>query len=316
MNKKIYLGVSFVLVTLLTATVVSQVHAVEPGVNFVPVSSCIQVGKDIKIRRTSGDSESTLTSACRDAGHGKRQYTLVCTSNKEYKVSWTECPVAPVPDTQSPTLSFSASALKETLTNNTYSYQVRVTASDDKSNIKGIFVTVKNPSNENFESFWIDGKNATATTESGFGQKSVYREVTRPGLQTGKEYLVSVTAYDMAGNARKSSTIKVYLAKQDTVSPTIDANVSFASTWDVGYKTKRFAPTVFANASDNVKVTKIVLYHNTSYLWEGYTAVKTCENSSGVKSCSHTFGPLTRGNFYAQAWDAAGNSVSSVRFAF
>lgn len=314
MNKKIawLSGIfSLAVVGLVTA---AQAVSVEPGSNKVSVYSCVQVGNDIKIRRSSSDSEYILTSTCRDAGHGKRQYSMKCNSNKEYQVSWKECPL--VADTQSPSLSFTASALKNTITNNTYSYRVNVTASDASSDIKGIQVVTKHANGTVADSFWVDNKNGLSASESGFGSKSVTRSITRTGLKLGEEYTVVITSYDTSGNVRTSSPFKVYLAPQDNVAPTIDANVSFASTWDVGYKTKRFVPTLVATANDNVKVTKIVLYHNTSYLWEGYAAVKTCENSSGVKTCSHVMGALTRGNFYAQAWDAAGNSVDSVRFAF
>lgn len=465
MNKKVALFSGIFVFAVGGLVTAAQAFMAEPSSNWVPVYSCTQVGNDIKIRRTSSGSEYVLTSTCRDAGHGKRQYTMACTSNKEYKVSWTACN-APVPqpqtpsyvlenisvsalstlntsgylksgnqfsgtvmatvpatwpnynvtlglknalpnassytyafawtdsegkngatvnealakqlvknvsfsyapnrnfsvtdsnrnktrtvlafarnndgvsrvpnmpvevddvialhvylepaaDVQSPSLSFSASALKETLTsNNTYSYRVRVTASDSKNNIKGIYVTAKNANGVVVDGFWVDDKNALSGSEVGFGSKSVYREITRPNFRVGEQYSVSVAAYDTAGNVRNSSVLKVQLDNPDTTAPTIDANVSFTSVWDIGYKSKHFVPTVFATAKDNSKVVKIVLYHNTTQLGEGYSAIKTCENSNGVSMCSHTFDTLQRGNFYAQAWDAAGNTVTSIKYAF
>lgn len=325
MNKKIaWLSGISVLATIGVVTT-AQAVSVESGSNKVSVYSCVQVGNDIKVRRVVSDSEYVLTSTCRDAGHGKRQYSMKCNSNKEYQVSWAACATSnsndvpeSVVDAQSPVLTISASALKDTFTNNMYSYRVTVSAVDSKSNIKGVWVAVRKTDGSLVQEWWLENKNGLSVSETGFGSKNVVKSVVKTGLKVGEHYKVYARAYDVKNNISSNVTAsgELYVASSDTVAPTIDANVSFASVWDVGYKSKRFVPTVSATASDNVKVTKIVLYHNTTSMGEGYNVVKTCENNNGLTNCSHTFGALQRGNFYAQAWDAAGNSVTSIKYAF
>ena len=466
MNKKIawLSGIS----ALAVIGIASMAHAVtvEPGTNKVSVYSCTQVGNDIKIRRSSSESEYVLTSTCRDAGHGMRQYSMSCNSNKEYKVSWTECGSIPQPqvpdyifeslkvsalgngtdmgylktgksywgmtyvtvpaswpaynvqlqtksnlpnankytyafgwadkngnpgvtvnenmvkqlvknvsfnsslnrnfsitdanrnktrtiigfarnndgvsrvpnmpvevddfivihaylepltDSAAPTVAVSTNIIANSvMSNGTYKYQVNVNATDADSNIKGIWVAVRLTDGTLVQEWWVDNKNALSGSETGFGSKNVVRSVGKTGLKVGEHYKVYARAYDVKGNvsANVTASTELYVANSDSVAPTIEANVTFASVWDIGYSSKRFVPTVSASAKDNVKVTKIVLYHNTTQLGEGYNVVKTCENSNGLTNCTHTFGALTRGNFYAQAWDASGNSVTSVKYAF
>ncbi len=66
----------------------NSVLAVESGTNVVSVSSCEQVGSDVRISRNNGP-KYMLTSSARNAGHGLRQYTLTCVSNTQYRVYWT-----------------------------------------------------------------------------------------------------------------------------------------------------------------------------------------------------------------------------------
>ena len=99
---------------LLSGLVLAGVFAVgyvvlaADGSNYVDVNSCTQVGKDIRINR--GGQNYTLTSSCRDAGHGYRDYQMTCVSNKQYKVEWTEgcTPVKPPTpkDTEAPKVIF------------------------------------------------------------------------------------------------------------------------------------------------------------------------------------------------------------------
>lgn len=466
MNKKIAWLSGISVLAVIGLVTAAQAVSVQPGSNKVSVYSCVQVGNDIKIRRSSNETEYTLTSTCRDAGHGKRQYTMSCTSNKEYKVSWKECGATPQPQTANyiiesmkvsalgngtnmgylksgnsywamtyvtvpanwpaynvelqtkgnlpnannytyafgwadkngnpgvtvdenmvkqlvknvsfssslnrnftvtdanrnktrtiigfarnndgisrvpnmpvevddfivihvylepvtqnvaPTVAVTSNVITGSiLSNGTYKYQVNVSASDADSNIKGIWVAVRLTDGTLVQEWWVDNKNGLSASEAGFGSKNVVRSVGKDGLQAGKHYKVYARAYDVQGNVSNIITApgELYAVNTDSVAPTIDATVTFTSMWDIGYKSKRFVPTISATAQDNVKVTKIVLYHNTTLLGEGYNVVKTCENNSGVNSCSHTFEPLQRGNFYAQAWDAAGNSVNSIKYAF
>ncbi len=62
--------------------------AVKTGSNLVNVTSCEQVGSDIRIKNFG--RTYTLTSTCRNAGHGNRQYVMSCTSPTSYRVSWAE----------------------------------------------------------------------------------------------------------------------------------------------------------------------------------------------------------------------------------
>ena len=102
MFKKI-LAVSVILTGVFA---VSYAVFASTGSNFVKVDSCEQVGKDIRISR--GGKSYVLTSTCRDAGHGFRDYKMTCVSRKEYKVEWTEnckpLPPPPPKDTVSPSL--------------------------------------------------------------------------------------------------------------------------------------------------------------------------------------------------------------------
>ena len=71
----------------LFAFVVGGVFAVSGAAkaesNTFTVTSCEQVGGDIRISRNNGP-KYVLTSSCRDAGHGKRQYKMSCVSSTKY----------------------------------------------------------------------------------------------------------------------------------------------------------------------------------------------------------------------------------------
>lgn len=94
-------GQNPVLVPVPTSTSTEPTTPVNPqtletGGNFVDVYSCKQVGKNIEIKRTANDAPTTLTSSCRDAGNGLREYTMSCGSNNRYYVSWKPCSGTPV----------------------------------------------------------------------------------------------------------------------------------------------------------------------------------------------------------------------------
>lgn len=284
--------------------------------NDVSVVSCEQVGSDIRIRRSASESSSVLTSACRDAGHGLRQYTVSCISNTKYRVSWTDCstPTPQTPtDTQGPSVSLSANAVANSINGSWYKYTVTVSAQDATSNIKGIEVIIKGPDNQVVQSWWIDGRNVASN--GSFGVKSVTRTVTRSWLQTNKQYTITAKAYDTAGNSTTSAVAAVYLSG-DTVAPTIGIDVTYNAQWYPGNKAKRMVPTLVARANDNQRVSKITIYYNNTGLGEGYSELRTCNVSGANVVCSHGFSDMTRGNFYAVAWDEAGNSVSSYKVAF
>ncbi len=87
--------------------VVPYVHAADT-VNYVNVTSCEEIVGGIRISRNNGP-KYILTSECRDAGHGMRNYTMSCVSRTQYKVSWTETNSCSNRDTVRPTASISTS---------------------------------------------------------------------------------------------------------------------------------------------------------------------------------------------------------------
>ena len=252
---------------------------------------------------------------------------MTCVSPTKYRVSWTDCSTptpqpqpapqpVPVPaDTQGPSIGLTAAAVGNTNNSTWYSYQLTVTAQDAVSNVKGIQVVVKNSNNQVVQSWWVDGRNAWNSYEGGFGTQSVTRTITRPGLQVGKTYTVTAQAYDVRGNSTMSGSVNLYVSG-DTVAPTISTDVTYSAQWYVGNNAKRMVPTLVVRANDNQRIAKITLYYNNTGLGEGYGELKTCTMNANNASCSHSFGDLTRGNFYATAWDEAGNAVTSYKTAF
>lgn len=106
------------------------------GSNYVDVNSCTQVGKDIRISRDG--QKYTLTSSCRNAGHGYRDYKMTCVSNSQYKVEWTEgCVPAKPPTPVKPPVVKDIINPSVTLTTNKKSYiegeiaYITATASDN-----------------------------------------------------------------------------------------------------------------------------------------------------------------------------------------
>lgn len=84
MRKNWYLVV--ILVMSMAIFVLPNAAEAASGSNITNVVKCVQVGKDIKV--TKGSSTFILTSTCRDAGYGLRQYTLTCVNATQYKTSW------------------------------------------------------------------------------------------------------------------------------------------------------------------------------------------------------------------------------------
>ncbi|GEM_PF-5226719 len=61
----------------------------EIGGNTVLVTKCTQAGNDISVEKFG--STYPLTTACRQTEYGYKFYTMKCTSNVEYYVSWRPC---------------------------------------------------------------------------------------------------------------------------------------------------------------------------------------------------------------------------------
>lgn len=328
MNKKIaWLSAISTVLALgtLAQTAQAVVTPVTTGSNLVPVYSCTQVGNNVKIRRVASDSEYVLNSSCRDAGHGLREYKLTCTSGSQYRVEWKSCGgnsnpnPSPVVDNQGPVVSVTASPISNTISNNQYSYQVNVSAQDAVSNIKGILITVRNQATGSVvQNWWLDNRNGLSAAEVGFGSATVNRSTSKTGLQVGIRYTVMARAYDVQGNSTLiTAPAQVYVADaNDSVKPTITANVTYTAAWYPGNSVQKVTPTLSARATDTNLVTKITLYYNTTQAGESYSVLKTCNTNTTVANCAYSFYDPAHGNFYAVAWDEAGNSATSTKFSF
>lgn len=88
MKKSVWLLAALVIVF---APKMSSAALPEVGWNPVNVAKCVQVGKDISIIRLSDGVSDTLTTACRDAGNGLKDYTMTCLSDTQYRVDWKPC---------------------------------------------------------------------------------------------------------------------------------------------------------------------------------------------------------------------------------
>ncbi|MBP9731881.1 MAG: hypothetical protein KBD29_00255 [Candidatus Magasanikbacteria bacterium] len=252
--------------------------------NTISVTSCEQVGNDIRISRNNGP-KITLDSSCRDAGHGLRQYKMSCVSSTKYKVEWTT-PISCTNtdrDITHPQVSISAS---KTSVQNNESVTVTVTASDNKGVIK---IELYEDS-----SLVKTCANTTSCVHSFNAQANVSTERTR---------VFKAKAYDAAGNVSNSSAVAVRISPtRDTTKPEVNISVSNSS-----IKTGRQV-TVTTYASDANGISKIEVYRNG-------TRVKTCTNTTScVYSVTLTVpsGTTSQINrFYARAIDKNGNERSS-----
>lgn len=177
MTKKLAIF-AVVLAGFLTATAVSAAN-----INYVNVDSCTKVGNDIRIKR--GGKSSLLTSTCRDAGHGYRNYNLTCVSSKQYKVAWTTCSAPTNNDNTAPTVSLSINK-----TNFNKGEVVRLTATAN-DNVKVDKIELYR--NDILIATKYDAKSANFLMTIGESNMSFYAK-----------------AYDTKGNVTKSQTVTAY----------------------------------------------------------------------------------------------------------
>lgn len=59
--------------------------------NTVKVFSCAQMGNDIQINYKNNSPTTILKAGCSNAGHGLRDYSFSCLSDKQYRVEWQSC---------------------------------------------------------------------------------------------------------------------------------------------------------------------------------------------------------------------------------
>ncbi len=328
MNKKLALYSGILIIVALGVLVSSPTKAVvveNRGSNIVSVYSCQQVGRDIKIRRASRDSEYVLTSSCRDAGHGMRDYVLTCTSNKQYRVAWRNCagtttsttPSNPstIPvDRVAPTVTITATPVTSTLSaTGYYTYEVHVSADDATSNIRAVLIRVQNLNNSTVQSWWVN--NISSSSRTDLGAKSLSQTYRKMSLKTGISYRVSATAYDTAGNEATSPVVSLYVPYTDVTKPTV--------TGQVLTKTVRLngklvvTPRLVSRAADNSgRLKSVVLYYTTTD-WDGeYRVLKTCDTVLSPNQCTYDFTNAAHGYFYATATDEAGNTNQSTKIRF
>jgi len=170
------------------------------GINYITVSSCEQVGQDIRISRSNG-RKYVLTSTTRNAGHGLRNYKLICMTNTQYKVEWTEASPSQPADTTLPAVSISS---PQTTYINGSTFNINVSASDNIGIVKidlyrdgVLFRTVSNQNQLN------------------------YSQTANINLRTSHAFYAR--AYDAAGNTRQSGAITIYIVPSTT---TTTSNVS------------------------------------------------------------------------------------------
>lgn len=246
------------------------------NVNYVTVTSCKQLDSGIRVSRNGG-AKYTLANGCRDAGHGPRNYSMSCVSNKKYRVSWTVC--TKPRDTAAPTVSLLAS--KSSYNVGEYIY-VTVNAND---NVGVSYVAI-------FEN-GVLVKNCQNTNSCG------YSRVVNANIYGAMTY--TAKAYDAAGNVGDSNSVSVNIYNNnDTVSPTVTISTD---KWNY-YSDEEIA--VRARASDNNRVAKIQIFKDDQWLY-------TCDYKD---VCDYTVllaysASDYNVSFYARAFDTAGNITKS-----
>ena len=246
--------------------------------NYVNVSACTQVGSDIQVTRSG--KTYTLTSTCRDAGHGYRQYQMSCTSQTQYKVSWTEnCTPAKPKDTTTPSASVSTNKSEY---DRGATINVTVGASDNVKVTK-------------LELYRDDNKVKEENNSTGFSYS--YQANYTGSIQ------FKVRAYDAAGNVGTNSvTVRVRENNYDSTSPSLDLT-SNRSSYEVGN-------TVYltARASDNHGIKKISIYNENDDLLRTCEWTNVCETSEYLRSSDY-YNSWRDRNYYARAYDENGNSA-------
>jgi|GEM_PF-1912932 len=245
MSKKLLAGLILASVGIFSA---AYVVLAADGFNYINVDSCEQVGKNININRSG--KNYTLTSACRDAGYGYRNYVMTCASKTQYKVEWTEgcTPVTPpsppvVKDTEAP--------------------KVYVSKVDSSYKLGDVFSTDFDATDNVKVTKMIVYRDGVKVKEVGSDELHYSYVTNKLGTVNFRVY-----AYDAAGNVGTNS-ISIYVTNNtDTVAPTVSL------TSDKKIYTEGNRVYLTANASDNVSVQRIEM------LGETEKVLRTCYNTS------------------------------------
>jgi hypothetical protein len=269
---------------LLSGLVLAGVFAVgyvvlaADGSNYVDVNSCTQVGKDIRINR--GGQNYTLTSSCRDAGHGYRDYQMTCVSNKQYKVEWTEgcTPVKPPTpkDTEAPKVIFGQ--LNST-------YQINETMN--------VYVSATDNTKVTRLVLYRDG---VKVKETNTASMSYAFSTNKVGVVNFYAY-----AYDAAGNVGYKSLSTTAVNNVDTIAPIVTLTTDKKSyvEGDTAYVT--------ASATDNVKVTRIEIYNEVGSLLKTCNYTNYCVATDVIKFNAPANINWGITGFSARAYDEMGN---------
>lgn len=285
--KKLLGFVAGIIVVALGCAGASSVHAAVDSMNYVNVSSCEQVGNDIRVSLNNG-AKYFLTSSCRDAGYGMRQYKLNCTSPTQYKVEWS----TPSSCTNStPTHDVNAPSVSLTANNSTVGDNENVTLTATASDVYGVSKI------EIYEG-GVVRKTCTNTTVCTYSFTSdAYQSSER--TQTFNAH-----AYDAAGNIGTSNSYTIRTkAITETNKPQVSLTVS-----KTAIKTGKKI-TLDATASDTSGIAKIELYQDGNRI-KICTDVNNCSYTVTLK-LSSTVNSKTY-SFYARATDKNGNTQNSI----
>lgn len=282
--KKLYILAIFALFVGSGMVVTRTVRAED----LFTVTSCEQVGSDIRISRDNGPKK-ILTSSCRDAGYGMRLYKMTCASSTQYRVEWS----TPFSCTNQQTNTQDGVAPSVSL----------VTNKSNVGNAESVTLTATANDVRGVTKIEIrEGSNVVRTCTNTTVCTHTFTSASQQVVERFQTF--TARAYDAAGNVGYSSgvTIRTY-ATGDTTKPEATLVVN---------KTNVLSGeqiVVTATASDASGISKIEMYRNG-------TRVQTCFDTS---SCVHTLTPTLPSwvnnriyKFYARVTDKNNNIQTSV----
>lgn len=311
MNKKfaLYSGILASLALSLAGAATTQAVAVTTGSNMVSVYSCQQVGKDVKIRRTVGTAEYVLTSTCRNAGHGLRDYTLTCTSNKQYKVEWKNCGTVPTPTPDNDLPVVSVSLYNAHDNGNGYIYSARVVGKDNTSAIRKVRVFMKKQSDANWQLVrTFDYPQGTSLQTVETFDTSV--------LAYGTNYMFYAEVTDASGKTNtKINPTFATPTQVDTQKPTVTISTGDYHSYKLNNKWYLVPNDVTAVVNDNSGSVKAfrIMRENTS---GADVVLKVCSIGKTPITCKvNLMNTPVLTPMYAVAWDYANNMATSTKVA-
>ncbi len=275
--KKQYILAFFALFLAFGFGITAKANAAE-NTTLVPVTSCEQVGNDIRISINNG-SKTILTSTCRDTGHGMRQYKLSCTSKTQYKVEWSTPSSCTAQDKVHPRVSITA---PKTVVSNNEVVALTATAFD----VKGV---------TKIEIY--EGKSIVKTC---LNSTICIHSFTATAQQNNERpQTFKARAYDAAGNVGISSALVIRTrALNDTIKPEVRIGVNKTTVQSGG------EVILTATSTDLGGVATIEIFKGREKL-QICTGVTTCRITTSLSVLSG-FTTNTY-SFYAKSTDRAGN---------